>query len=165
MMQEPPDLASTPSLCHHPCMLFSKPKPKRKAPFFVWSEHDHSVGVGKFDDEHQDLTTMMAQIHEALLEEHDRIQAVTLMEKLVQETRVHFTHEENAMEESHFPDLEAHAAEHTALIAQTQNLLRQFARGSMNAMIFPSFLRDWLIPHMQDYDRKYSATLRRQGLR
>ncbi len=146
-------------------MWSSKPKPEPKPSFFTWSEHDHSVGVGVFDEEHHHLTTMMSQIHEALLEGHDRPKAVTLMEKLVQETRLHFTHEEDAMKEAHFPDLEAHAAEHTALIAQAQNLLRQFSKGSMSAMMFPSFLRDWLIPHMRDYDRKYSAALRRQGLR
>jgi hemerythrin-like metal-binding protein len=146
-------------------MWFSKPKPEPKPPFFVWSEQDHSVGVAMFDEEHQRLTTMMAQIHESLQEEHDRLRALKLVEQLVQEARAHFTHEEDAMKEAHFPDLEAHAAEHTALIAQVENLLRQFTKGSMSAMIFPSFLRDWLIPHMQDYDRKYSATLRRQGLR
>jgi hemerythrin len=146
-------------------MWFSKPKPKPRIPFFVWSERDHSVGVGMFDEEHHHLTTMMNEINEALLEEHSRLRAQKLMEKLVQETHDHFTHEEDAMKEAHFPDLEAHAAEHTALIAQAEELLRQFAMGSVSGMMFPSLLRDWLIPHMQDYDRKCSATLRRQGLR
>jgi hemerythrin len=145
-------------------MLFSKPVPEPKPPLFVWSAQDHSVGVGIFDEEHQHLTTMMAQVHEALLEEHDRLRALKLVAQLMQETRVHFIHEEDAMKEAHFPDLKAHAAAHKALIAQAEKLFREFAKGSMSAMIFPSFLRDWLIPHMQNYDRKYSATLRRQGL-
>jgi len=146
-------------------MWFSKPKLKPKPPFFVWSAVDHSVGVAMFDGEHQHLTTLMARIHEAVQGGHDRHLALMLMEQLVQETRIHFAHEEEAMEKAHFPDLEAHVAEHRALIAQAQNLLRQFTIGATSATMFPSFLRDWLIPHMRDYDRKYSVTLRRQGIR
>jgi hemerythrin len=68
------------------------------------------------------------------------------------------------MEEVQFPDLEAHAAEHAALLTRAQDMLRQFRAGAMSALLFPAFLRDWLIPHIHDYDRKYSASLRRQGL-
>jgi len=146
-------------------MWFFKNKVEPKPPFFVWSAAEHSVGVDTFDEEHQRLTAMMAQIHAALLGEHDRLRAMKLLEKLVKETRVHFTHEEDAMGEADTPDLEAHAAEHASLIAQAEDLLRQFAQGSMSAMMFPGFLRDWLIPHMQTYDRRYAASMRRMGLR
>jgi hemerythrin len=44
-------------------------------------------------------------------------------------------------------------------------MMGQFAIGSISALMFPNFLKDWLIPHMLVYDRKYSAALRRQGLR
>ena len=150
-------------------MWFSKAKNRAKAepkpPFFVWSDLDHSVGVGMFDQEHQHLATMMAQVHEALQDERDRLRALQLMERLVQETRTHFSHEEGKMEEVQFPDLEAHAAEHAALLTRAQDMLRQFRTGALSALLFPAFLRDWLVPHIQNYDRKYSASLRRQGLR
>ncbi len=146
-------------------MWLSKPKAELKPPFLVWSDLEHSVGVGKFDEEHQRLTAMMEEIHHSLQDEHDRLRALKLMEKLVQETRAHFVHEERSMEEAQFPDLEAHAAEHAALIVRAQDMLRQFRTGAMSALLFPTFLRDWLIPHIQHYDRKYSASLRRQGLR
>jgi hemerythrin-like metal-binding protein len=146
-------------------MWFSKAKAEPKPAFFVWSEADHSVGVKVFDEEHQRLTAMMSQIHDALLEEHDRLRALQLMERLVQETRAHFAHEERSMEEAQYPDLEAHAAEHAALITRAHDMLRQFRMGSVSAMMFPAFLRDWLVPHIQLFDRKYSAALRRKGLR
>ena len=146
-------------------MWFSKPKNEPKPAFFIWSEQDHSVGVVQFDDEHRQLAAMMTRIHEVLVEEHNSLVAVMLMGRLVQETRLHFTHEEDAMKEAHFPDLDAHAAEHEALIAQAENLLHQYTIGSMSVTMLPNFLRDWLIPHMQNYDRKYAATLRRQGLK
>ena len=143
-------------------MWFFKNKAEPKPPFFVWSRQDHSVGVPMFDDEHRHLTAMMAQIHQALQGERDYLLARMLTERLVQETRIHFTHEEDAMEAAHFPGLQAHAAEHAALIAQADEALR---KGSMSALMFPLFLRDWLIPHMRDCDRKYTAALRHQGRR
>jgi len=145
-------------------MWHTKSKPE-KQPFFIWSEREHSVGVAAFDHEHRHLAAMMARIHEALEEENNRLLAVMLMERLVKETRLHFTHEERAMEEANVPEWEAHAAEHTALIAQAEHMLHQYTLGAVSATTFPHFLRDWLIPHMQDYDRKYSAALRRRGLR
>ena len=141
-------------------MWHSRSKPE-KQPFFEWSERDHSVGVAAFDHEHRHLAAMMARIHEALEAEHNRLLAVMLMERLVKETRIHFTHEESAMEEANFPERDAHAAEHTALIAQAEHLLHQYTLGSVSATMLPSFLRDWLIPHMLDYDRKYSGALGR----
>ena len=146
-------------------MWFFKNKVEPKAPFFVWSDLEHSVGIRIFDAEHQRLAEMMAQIHDVLLKEHDRPRALKLIEKLVQETRDHFAHEELVMAEAQFSDLESHAAEHMALIAQAQDMLRQFRTGAISARLFPSFLRDLLIPHIQEYDRKYTETLRRLGLR
>lgn len=117
--------------------------------------------VRKFDDEHQRLTRTIAQTHEALLAEHDRLGALKLIEQLIKETCFHFIHEEDVMEAAHYSDLKSHEAEHTALLARAENLRRQIAKGSVSSLVFPCFLRDWLVPHMQDYDRKYSATLRR----
>ena len=145
-------------------MWFSKPKNEPKRPFFVWSELDHSVGVAVFDDEHQHLTSMMAEIDQAMQGEHDRQRALMLMENLVQALRDHFTHEEGKMEEVQFPDLGTHAAEHTALLARAKDMLYKFRNGTLSARLVAAFFRDWLIPHIQHYDRKYSASLRRQGL-
>jgi hemerythrin-like metal-binding protein len=145
-------------------MWFFKTKPQAKDRFFVWSDPEHSVGVAIFDSEHKRLTELMGKVHAALLEEHDRVRARLLMEELIQVTRNHFTHEEGVMAAAAYPDLEAHAAEHAALLAQAQDLLRQFRAGGLSALAFPVFLKNWLIPHIQGVDRKYASTLRRQGL-
>ncbi len=146
-------------------MWFNKLKTPPKERFFVWSDSEHSVGVAIFDEEHKRLTGMMSQVHDALLEERDRVLARQLMENLIQETRTHFTHEEGAMEAAGYADLPAHAAEHAALLIQAEDLLRQFRAGGLSALAFPIFLKNWLIPHIQSSDRKYASILRRQGLR
>ena len=147
------------------CMWFSKNAPQPKERFFAWSDAEHSVGVAIFDAEHKRLTDLMGKVHTTLLEEHDRVRARELMEQLIQETRNHFIHEEGALAAAAYPDLEAHASEHAALLTQAQDLLRQYRAGGLSALAFPIFLKNWLIPHIQGFDRKYASTLRRQGLR
>jgi hemerythrin-like metal-binding protein len=146
-------------------MWFSKNRTQPKERFFAWSDKEHSVGVAIFDVEHKHLTELMGKVHATLMEEHDRVRARQLMEELIQETRNHFIHEEGALAAAGYPELEAHAAEHAALLAQAQDLLRQFRAGGLSALAFPIFLKNWLIPHIQGVDRKYASILRRQGLR
>ena len=146
-------------------MWFSKSKPEPEVPFFAWSREEHSVGVTVFDQEHQRLATLMSQIHATVKEKRDRALALKLMESLIHETRAHFDHEERVLEEAGFPDLEAHVAEHTALIEHARVRLQLFRSGAIGALAMPNFLTAWLIPHMQVMDRKYAACLQRHGFR
>jgi len=145
-------------------MWFSRPKPQPEAPFFVWSDADHSVGLSVFDREHKHLAALVSKVHATLKVDRDRVLAQKLMETLIQETRAHFVHEEKAMAEAGYPDLEAHAELHAALLKEAQDLLRQFLAGTLSSLALPQFLKNWLIPHIQGTDRKYSAALRRQGI-
>ncbi|MDP2876294.1 MAG: bacteriohemerythrin [Holophaga sp.] len=148
-------------------MLFfkSKPKPSSDDPFFVWFPADHSVGIARFDQDHKRLTDILNRIHETLNEDRDRNRAAKLMEHLIQEIRSHFHQEEAALTEASYPDLENHMAEHQQLLEEANSLLRQFLAGTISGMAFPIFIKNWLIGHMKDSDRKYSACLRRQGER
>lgn len=141
----------------------SKPKPTPVEPFFPWIPADYSVGVTRLDQEHKRLADLVNEIHTALVLNRGRIQAAKLMEQLIQETRFHFSQEETALKAADYPALEPHMAEHRLLLQEADELLRQFQAGSISGMAFPTFLKNWLIGHIRDSDRKYSATLRRQG--
>ena len=148
-------------------MWFSKPapSPEHEAPFFAWSREEHGVGVAIFDQDHERLAVLMSRINTALQEKHDRALALRLMDSLIQETQAHFDHEEWVMEQVGYPDREAHAAEHSALIQEVKLLLQKFQKGGISALAVPNFLKAWFIPHMKSTDRKYAACLRRSGLR
>lgn len=146
-------------------MWFSKDKPQADSTFFSWSDQDHGVGVPAFDQEHQALARKLNQVHEALKHKPDRAKALQIMEEMLQETRAHFVHEEQAMEAAGYADREAHAAEHAALLLEARDLIHQFKGGAISALSLPTFLRKWLIPHIQQSDRKYKAALRQASLR
>ena len=129
-------------------MLFfkSKSKPPLDEPFFTWLPAEHSVGILRFDQDHKRLTTLLNQIHKALIQHRDRDQAATLMDQLLQEIRSHFFQEEETLKKA-------------------ADLIRQFKAGTISGTAFPTFLKNWLVSHMKDTDRKYAACLRRHGER
>ena len=146
-------------------MWFSKAKQPTEEPFFPWSKEQYAIGVSLFDLEHERLAAIINEVHAVLTVDRDRPAAHLLMEKLIQQTREHFVHEERIMKETQFPDLEAHAAEHDALLNQAKELLRQFHEGRISALAFPAFLKSWLISHIQASDRKYAPAMKRGGIR
>ena len=143
----------------------SNAKPVGNDSFFEWKPAAHSVGIVRFDEDHQRLADLLNQIHGALIQDRDRALASRLMTDLIQETRAHFFQEETALREAAYPELEAHLAEHGLLLQEAVSLFRQFQAGSISGMAFPTFLKNWLIAHIQVSDRKYSACLRRKGER
>jgi hemerythrin-like metal-binding protein len=148
-------------------MWFSKSKPdaEPEVPFFAWIRGEHSVGITVFDQEHERLTDLMSQIHAALHKKHDRILILGRLEFLIKETKAHFEHEEGVMRNISYPDLEAHVAEHAALLREAAALFQKVQSGNLSATAIPEFLKAWLITHMQTTDRKYAASMRRHGVR
>jgi len=144
-------------------MFFSKPKPEPG--LFTWSETDHGLGLPIFDVEHKHLFAMMAKVHASFQSKPDRYVATQIMEEIIQAVRAHFDHEERVMRDNAFPGVEAHALEHGILITEAQDLLRNFKAGSISLLALPVFLRNWFIPHINDFDRTYAGHLRRNGFR
>jgi len=145
-------------------MWFSKKRPGPEPSFFAWSSEDYSVGVSIFDKEHEQLAALMNQIHASVIKHHDRDLALKLLESLIQLTHSHFDHEEGVMVNIDFHEREAHIAEHAALMREAKTMLRSVQTGGASALAIPTFLKTWLIHHMQTTDRKYSACMRRNGL-
>lgn len=142
-------------------MFFSKPKPEPNDVFFVWIPAEHTVGVARFDQEHQHLAQLLNHVHSVLVKQRDRTQALKLMEQLISETRSHFHREEIALQDAEFGDFEAHQEEHRALLQEAEDLVRKFKAGNVSALALPTFLKNWLISHIKGSDRKYAACLRR----
>ena len=136
------------------------PKPEPEGPFLSWVPAEYSVGVPVFDEDHKQLAGLINDIHVALIRDRDRARAGLIMEDLIQEIRAHFYREEQAMEEAGYPDLEVHTLEHQALLKEARELARQLYAGTLSALVFPTFMKNWLMVHTRATDRKYTACLR-----
>lgn len=145
---------------------WNKPKTPPAAPitFFSWTP-DLNIGVQQFDLEHQQMGALINQLHTLMVIKRDRVAADQLTDVLIQATRTHFTSEETLLTEVDYPDCEAHFHEHSNLISELRDLQRQFKAGTLSALAMPTFLKKWLLDHIENTDRRYVDHLRSKGIR
>ena len=142
---------------------WSKPKPSAPEAFFPWTR-ELKIGIQQFDLEHQQMGALIDQLHTLMVVKRDRPGADQFTDKLLQATRAHFASEEALLTELGYPECEAHFREHSVLIAELRDLQRQFKAGTLSALAMPTFLKKWLLDHIQHTDRKYVAYLRSKGI-
>jgi len=128
-------------------------------PLIKWRE-SYSVGVKKFDDEHKVLVELINDVFEVV---RDKKSVDTLKEsiaKLIEYTKIHFADEEEAMEKAAYPHLEEHRDIHANLLEQVMEFEEELHRGQDALRTdFYKFLREWLMNHILDEDKKYSTYL------
>lgn len=79
-----------------------------------------------------------------------------ILNQLFEYARLHFSHEEARMAAVGFPDLESHAAEHHEFFQHVSDLYSRFLEGNPDVVAeLPTFLRAWLVKHIQGTDRNY----------
>jgi hemerythrin-like metal-binding protein len=145
---------------------WNKPKPpstQSPASFFSWSK-EHDIGIRQFDAEHQHMGSLISQLHTLMVVKRDRTAADQLTDQLIQTTRTHFANEEALLTEHGYPEWEAHFHEHSILINELHDLQRQFKAGTLSALAMPTFLKKWLLEHIQNTDRKYVSFLKSKGI-
>jgi hemerythrin-like metal-binding protein len=120
----------------------------------------YNTGVAQFDREHHKLVELIDLMYGAIRDKSGKEVAEKACTELVAYTIYHFENEEKAMAEVNFPNLEEHKAEHTRLKQEAQTfharINSSFPEGATKLY---HFLRDWLITHIQDCDKKYGQAL------
>ena len=125
--------------------------------FFAWPQADLTLGLASLDRDHGQMASLINQIHAALVQNRDRVAAARIMEEVLREIRTHFLREEEAMAQAGYPDLDPHGAEHAQLLKEAGELTRQLYSGSLSALSFPTFLKNWFVAHTQGPDRAYAG--------
>jgi len=117
-----------------------------------WCDN-HAVGVEAIDDEHKELFAAVGMLESAMARNAKAPETTALLQKLAAATGIHFAHEEAIMREAKYPGLALHAANHQRLMEKVQAFAARYGRGGMainqHAM---SFLRDWLVYHIENDD-------------
>ncbi len=125
--------------------------------FLTWSSK-YSVEVDEMDRQHRVLINLLNDLHEAML--HGKAQGMTgpLLQKLVDYTRKHFASEEAMLAAAGYAGLAMHRIKHKELIKQVEEYVARHKDGdrAVNVQLM-SFLRDWLVTHIQQTDREYGA--------
>jgi hemerythrin-like metal-binding protein len=133
--------------------------------FIEWKP-EYSVGIESIDNQHRKLIGLINALQTAVDystgEEFER----QALEELVDYTRTHFKYEEGLMEQNGYPDFEPHRAEHERMIAQVDEVMEAYRQDQDNAMRNAiTFLKGWLVNHINGTDQQYSKFLIDKGVK
>jgi hemerythrin len=130
---------------------------------FVWSD-EYSVGIDEIDSQHKTLFRLINRLHHAILNKEGSKTCGSILDELIDYTRVHFTLEQTLMRIGNFPEYEEHCEKHRALVTEVEVLQRKIASGQV-AISFEllHFLRNWLTQHILGEDRKYGEFFKNGG--
>jgi hemerythrin len=115
-----------------------------------------SVRIDEMDKQHQTLLEIMNRLHESISAGNWKESSTTIIGEMVDYTRRHFSAEEQLMEKFRFPQLSGHKTEHAKFTEEVLTFQRRLQSGqTVSAYEILSFLRQWLLTHIQESDTKY----------
>ena len=118
--------------------------------------------IDDIDRQHRRLIDLINQLHNAMRKRAGHTVLASTLDELAQYTRQHFENEEALMEESGYADLDAHRQLHRKLVDQVVAFKQRFASGDATvSMELMTFLRNWLLDHIDKVDRQYVPVLRK----
>lgn len=88
-----------------------------------------------------------------------------VLTELVDYTSTHFQFEEKLFAQHKYEDEKGHCEIHKKLVRQVVEFQEQYNSGEKDVSLeLMEFLKDWLINHIKDVDKKYSSFLLSKGV-
>lgn len=134
------------------------------AKFIDWSR-SYSVGVSEMDREHQRLIDLINNLHAAMRSGRGKDAIGSILDELANYTSTHFADEERLMQQSGYEGLAQQKQAHAALIAQVQEVQAKYRSGTALGQEVMTFLKDWLVNHIQGMDKKYGPAMNKKGFK
>jgi hemerythrin len=127
---------------------------------------DYSVGIESLDNDHKKLINLLNQFTTAydyaMSEDFER----EALNDLIAYTKYHFEREEALLVEHSYADVEAHKKQHKAMIAQVEIFVTLYDEKGHDALSeVSSFLKQWLINHINGTDKEYTQCLTEHGVK
>jgi hemerythrin-like metal-binding protein len=124
---------------------------------FKW-KNDFSVGIKELDDQHKSFFEIINRLGEAAGGNKGVVVVGPVLKELKEYSRHHFTEEENWLKVIGFPGLQYQEQQHAFFIAQVTDLQDKYSKGDGNIPLSTlEFIRDWLLSHILEYDKKYGT--------
>lgn len=120
----------------------------------------YEVGIATFDDEHHALVGVINDLYTALREKRGDDALNELLAVLVEYTKKHFEHEEHHMDKYKYPEIVEHKQAHILLKNRIIDFQQQVSSGETGlSPELMSFLREWLLEHIVETDKKFGSFL------
>jgi len=132
--------------------------------FAVWKD-EYSVGVKSLDDDHRKLLDLINKLQTAVHYQTGDAFEKEALDEVIAYTKYHFEREEKLMEEAGYSDLDEHKKTHQSMIAKVDDFVKDYeSKGHEVLEEVASYLKDWLIGHINGTDQEYSALLKEKGV-
>jgi len=129
---------------------------------FQWNDN-FSVGNGEIDGQHKKLFQLADRFHSAMASGQGKQILQQTLNDLIDYTKHHFASEEKVMLKSSYPEYARHKAEHDALTHKVLQFRDEVAADRVVVTIdVLHFLKDWLVNHIGQMDKKIGEYLRQQ---
>lgn len=126
-----------------------------------WNAEQYGTNVGFADDEHKILFGKLNKLYDLATGGAERSAIGAQLDDLIAYVVDHFAHEEKEMEAVGFAGLEAHKAEHQALVGTCADLQKKFHAGEAEVTEeVGQMVKGWLDNHIPNVDRGYSVVLK-----
>jgi hemerythrin-like metal-binding protein len=130
--------------------------------FMEWSEK-LVTGVKECDDQHKKLVSLINELYDAMKQGKGKEVIDKALDELVKYADYHFTTEETLMSKYGYPELAAHKREHEYFKNKIKEFLDKKAKGEVTLSVeVMSFLKDWLLKHLMETDKKYGPFLKQK---
>lgn len=134
-------------------------------PLFTWDD-TYSVKVARCDNDHKKLFSFINDLHDAMAHGKGADAVQHTVQQLLDYTKSHFSAEEALMEKAGYADLPAHRAQHEVFVKQIQQFQKELQTTKTGkAVAVIEFLKEWLLKHIMQTDKRYSADLNAHGIK
>lgn len=118
----------------------------------------YNTGIEAVDLEHRKLVDLIEAMYTNVRDKEPKDAVEKVVNEIAGYTQEHFTNEEMLMKKEQYPQLDDHKKEHQNLIEEVavfkERLLKNFPDGRED---FYRFLREWLINHILESDKKFGV--------
>lgn len=136
-----------------------------KRRYLTWRD-SYSVGIESIDSDHKNLIHLINNLQTAIDYKTDAKFEKQTMDEVIDYTKYHFNREEGLMEDNGYPDFVPHKAQHKNMIDQVNELVKAYDDGESGAIeSLLTYLKSWLIKHINGTDQEYSEFLISKGVK
>ena len=133
-------------------------------PLFIWNS-SYSVKVKRFDADHQQLFSIINELHEGMKAGRGKDAMNGVLSKLLGYTERHFTAEEAVMKQLGYIQLPAHIEQHRKFTGKIKEVADQYKAGAAGLSVdVLDFLTKWLSQHIVGVDKQYSEFMNAKGV-
>ncbi|MEI7942079.1 MAG: bacteriohemerythrin [Candidatus Riflemargulisbacteria bacterium] len=126
---------------------------------FEWNDN-YLTNIKECDEQHKKLFGLINELHEKMKNGTGKDALERILSELLDYTAYHFLTEESLFETFDYPEKETHKKEHETLTKQLNIINIKFEKGETHiAMPLATFLKDWLLTHTLQSDKKYGIFL------